>query len=96
HTLIYLYLKRLFNDASEDLLYLISHKDLYYKSLLDKEKFQEKLIKAGVTQYISVLLEIYKQKCISAIEQLNLDKEKKELIKECLLSYTKGDTRCKT
>lgn len=90
HTLIYLYLKRLFNDASEDLLYLISHKDLYYKSLLDKEKFQEKLIKAGVTQYISVLLEIYKQKCISAIEQLNLDKEKKELIKECLLSYTKG------
>lgn len=96
HTLIYLYLKRLFNDASEDLLYLISHKDLYYKSLLDKEKFQEKLIKAGVTQYISVLLEIYKQKCIFAIEQLNLDKEKKELIKECLLSYTKGDTRCKT
>lgn len=76
-TLIYLYLKRLFNNASEELLYLFSHKDLYYKALLDREKFEEKLIQAGVTQYISVLLEIYKQKCFSTIEQLNLDKEKK-------------------
>ncbi|MCE0742265.1 hypothetical protein LWH95_21440, partial [Bacillus sp. G16] len=33
----------------------------------------------------------YIQKCFSAIEQLNLEKEKKELIKESLLSYKKGD-----
>ncbi|QJC97506.1 Isoprenyl transferase (pre-ComX modification) [Bacillus mojavensis] len=90
-TLIYLYLKRVFNEASKELLYLFSNKDLYHKALLNKDKFAEKLIKAGVTQYVSVLLQLYKQKCISAIEQLNLYKEKKDLIKKHLLNYKKGD-----
>lgn len=95
-TLVYLYIKRIFNEASEELFYLFSHKDLYYKALADKDKFEKKLIEAGVTQYISVLFQLYKQKCISAIEQLNLDKAKKEIIKEHLLNYKKDDENARS
>ncbi|WP_308729409.1 polyprenyl synthetase family protein [Bacillus atrophaeus] len=85
HTLVNLFLKRLFNKDSEELLTIFKNENLFYE-LLSKEEFMGKLKKAGVTQYVSVLHKIYKKKCETDIDKLNLDKHKIELVKKQLLN----------
>ncbi|TDO16396.1 transcriptional regulator [Bacillus subtilis] len=85
HTLVNLYLKRLFNKDSEELLEIFKNKS-FFNELLSKKEFKGKLKNAGVTQYASVLHKIYKKKCENDIEKLNLDKHKIELVKKQLLN----------
>ncbi|MEC0405811.1 class 1 isoprenoid biosynthesis enzyme [Bacillus velezensis] len=76
HTLINLYLKRLFNEPSEKLVRMFSHRETHLKFISDKNIFIQTLTDAGVTQYVSVLHQLYKQKCENAIERLNLENSK--------------------
>ncbi|MCP6682443.1 class 1 isoprenoid biosynthesis enzyme [Bacillus nakamurai] len=86
HTLINLYLKRLFNESSEKLVYMFSHRDTHLKFISDKNLFIQTLTDAGVTQYVSVLHQLYKQKCKNAIEELNLENIKIDKLKKYLIN----------
>ncbi|KXZ13383.1 competence protein ComQ [Bacillus nakamurai] len=86
HTLINLYLKRLFNESSEKLVYMFTHRDTHLKFISDKNLFIQTLTDAGVTQYVSVLHQLYKQKCKNAIEELNLENIKIDKLKKYLIN----------
>jgi len=86
HTLINLYLKRLFNKSSQELLCIFSDQKLYSQLRLNKKEFIQKLYDSGASQYVSVLYQLYMHKCETEVENLNLDIKKIKIIKKHLLN----------
>ncbi|WP_256252410.1 polyprenyl synthetase family protein, partial [Bacillus sp. FMQ74] len=60
-TLIYLFLNRKFNEASEKILKLINSHTDYHSFISDSSKFDELLFEAGLNQYVSMLIKLYEE-----------------------------------
>ncbi|OCB94963.1 Competence regulatory protein ComQ [Bacillus amyloliquefaciens] len=74
-TLILLFLKRRFNAASEEILDLMNAEaeTSYHSFLVDNKKnFEDLLFKAGVNQYVSMLIKMYEEEIMTSIKKLNI------------------------
>ncbi|WP_045511483.1 polyprenyl synthetase family protein [Bacillus amyloliquefaciens] len=74
-TLILLFLKRRFNAASEEILDLMNAEaeTSYHSFLVDNKKnFEDLLFKAGVNQYVSMLIKMYEEEITTSIKKLNI------------------------
>lgn len=71
-TLINLFLNRQFNSASKKVLNMMNSKNSYYSLISDRDYFEELLSKAGVRQYVLMLIKIYENEINNEIEKLNI------------------------
>ncbi|MCY7824918.1 polyprenyl synthetase family protein [Bacillus spizizenii] len=72
-TLIYLFLNRKFNEASEKILKLINSHTSYHSFISDSSKFDELLFEAGLNQYVSMLIKLYEEEITASMNQLNIN-----------------------
>ncbi len=72
-TLIYLFLNRKFNEASEKILKLINSQPSYHSLIADRSKFDELLFEAGLNQYVSMLIKFYEEEITASMNQLNIN-----------------------
>ncbi|KXZ17532.1 polyprenyl synthetase family protein [Bacillus nakamurai] len=71
-TLINLFLHRQFNSASNKILNMMKSKSGYYSLISDRTYFEELLYKAGVSQYVLMLIKVYENEINNEIEKLEI------------------------
>ncbi|WP_416655559.1 polyprenyl synthetase family protein [Bacillus amyloliquefaciens] len=89
NTLAYLYLKKRFNKASEEILQWYENPELF-KTLKTRD-IKKKLIEAGVTQYLLVLKHLSLKKIKSKIFELEIERNKSETLLNAIVNLEEDE-----
>lgn len=89
NTLAYLYLKKRFNKASEEILQWYENPELF-KTLKTRD-IKKKLIEAGVTQYLLVLKHLSLKKLKSKIFELEIERNKTEALLNAIVNLEEDE-----
>ncbi|AZB44234.1 isoprenyl transferase [Bacillus sp. FJAT-42376] len=85
NTLALLYLKREFNEASQEILQFIDKGIPFEEQYSDMKMYKDILFKSGVIHYLNVIKQIAIQKAITTMNRLPLSADRIEIIKSHLI-----------